>query len=262
MRTDLLRLDVRLRRRMLTATGLAAAVYVLLVVAAYPAFKHDSGLDAMVSANPAAAAAFGITGSITSTSGWLNANMYANVAPLLALLLSIGYGATAIAGQNADGTLGLLATLPLTRTHAMAQKVAALLLVSAVVPAAALLACLAGPHFDLTPNWANLMGVSMALALLAFDLGAVALLVGATTDSRGAALGAAGAVAGAAYLLNALAPVVHAVHDLRWLSPFSWALGTDNLETGVQTSGLVALTALGAVLGLAALAGFRRLDIH
>jgi len=262
MRTDVLRLDLRLRRRMLTATGLAAGAYLLLVVAAYPAFKHDSGLDAMVAANPAAAAAFGINGSITSTAGWLDANMYANVAPLLALLLSIGYGATAIAGQNADGTLGLLASLPLSRTAALAQKMAALLLVSAVVPGASLLASLAGPHFGLTPDWANLLGVSLTLTLLAFDLGAVALLVGAITDVRGAALGGASAVAGAAYLLNALAPVVDAVRSIRWLSPFSWAIGSDTLAAGVEPSGLVALTALGVALGLATFAALRRLDIH
>lgn len=88
----------------------------LLVVAAYPAFKNDSGLEATVSANPGAAAAFGNTGSITSTAGWLNANMYANVAPLLALLLPGGCWVWPPGGPSArvsaDRDIGVRTAMP------------------------------------------------------------------------------------------------------------------------------------------------------
>src|SRR6478736_1937862 len=103
--TELVRLDLRLRRRMLIGTAVGAAAYLALIVAIYPSFRHDTSLDAMITSNPAAAAAFGITGSITSPAGWLDANMYANFGPLLAMLLTVGYGAAAIAGQDADGLL-------------------------------------------------------------------------------------------------------------------------------------------------------------
>jgi ABC-2 type transport system permease protein len=114
---DVLRFDLRLRRRMLLWTAGGVVAYVFLIVAVYPSFKGDTSLDAMIQANPAAASASGISGSITTPAGWLNANVYANIGPLLALLLTIGYGAAAVAGQDADGTLGLLATLPMSRTR-------------------------------------------------------------------------------------------------------------------------------------------------
>ena len=157
MSTELIRLDLRLRRRMLIGTAVGAAAYLALIVAIYPSFRHDTSLDAMITANPAAAAAFGITGSITSPAGWLGANMYANFAPLLALLLTVGYGAAAIAGQDTDGLLGLEATLPVTRTNVVLQKALALLLIALVVPAVSLAACLTGPHFELDPDWAALL---------------------------------------------------------------------------------------------------------
>ena len=153
MSTELIRLDLRLRRRMLIGTAVGAAAYLALIVAIYPSFRHDTSLDAMITANPAAAAAFGITGSITSPAGWLDANMYANFAPLLALLLTVGYGAAAIAGQDTDGLLGLEATLPVTRTNLVLQKALTLLLVALVVPAVSLAACLTGPYFELNPDW-------------------------------------------------------------------------------------------------------------
>jgi ABC-2 type transport system permease protein len=247
---------------MLLGTALGAAAYLLLVVAVYPTFKHDTAFDDMIAANPAAAAAFGVTGSITTPEGWLSANMYANFGPLLALMLTIGYGSAAIAGQDGDGLLGLLATLPVPRARVVTGKALSLLVAALVVPVVSYAVCLTGPHFELIPRWGPLLGVSVALALLAFDLGAMALLVGAISGSRGAAMGAASAVAATAYLISSLSPVVEAVHRVRWLSPFFWAVGDGQLTRGVSLAELGALAGLGIVLIGATILAFRRLDIH
>ena len=168
MTLELTRLDLRLRRRMLIGTAVGAAAYLIVVVAAYPAFKDDTALSDLLRTNPGAAAAFGISGSITSPAGWLNANMYANFGPLLALLLTIGYGAVAIAGEAGDGLLGLTATQPVTRGTLLAQKVLALALVALVVPIVSYAVCLTGPHFELDPGWTDLAAVTLTTALLAF----------------------------------------------------------------------------------------------
>lgn len=89
--------------------------------------------------------------------------------------------------------------------------------------------CLVGPHFELQPRWVALIGVTVALTLLAFDVGAVALLVGALTGSRGAAMG---------------------------------AVGDDQLERGVTVAELGALAAVGVVLLVGTILAFRRLDIE
>ena len=109
MLTNVTRLDLRLRRR--SAIGYAAgmAVYTLVVVALYPAFKNETSLNRL--SGSTAAALFGVTGPLTSPAGWLNANIYANFFPLIMLLLTIGYGAAALAGQDEDGTLALITAL-------------------------------------------------------------------------------------------------------------------------------------------------------
>lgn len=262
MHTDILRLDLRLRRRMLVGTALCAAAYLFLIVAVYPSFKSDNSLEAMISANPAIAAAFGINGSITSPSGWLGANMYSNIGPLLALLLSIGYGCAAIAGQNAEGLLGSTAVLPVRRFAILLQKTGTLLLVALVVPIASLVACLFGPQFDLNPNWGAILGVTVGLSLLAFDLGAIALLVGALSGSRGAGMGIAAGVSAAAYLISSLSTSISALHAIRWLSPFYWAVGNNQLAHGPSLGEVAALIGLGLVLFAASVPAFRRLDIN
>jgi ABC-2 type transport system permease protein len=95
---DITRLDLLARRRSLTGYAIGLAPYALAVVALYPAFKNTSSLDKLIHADPAAAALFGVTGSISSSGGWLDGNLYANFFPLILLLLTIGYGAASLAG--------------------------------------------------------------------------------------------------------------------------------------------------------------------
>src|SRR5690242_655797 len=105
MPVDVTRLDLSGRRRSLAGYTAGMAVYTLVVVALYPAFKDSTSLDSLVKNDATAAALFGVTGSISTSGGWLNANIYANFLPLIMLLLTVGYGAAAIAGQHEDGTL-------------------------------------------------------------------------------------------------------------------------------------------------------------
>ena len=60
---------------------------------------YGSVVNLLGGVNSTVAALFGATGSLTSPTGWLNANIYSNFLPLVVLLLTIGYGASAIAGQ-------------------------------------------------------------------------------------------------------------------------------------------------------------------
>ena len=198
MALDVSRLDLRVRRRTPIGCVLGTAAYAFLIVALYPAFRDDASLDSMTKNNPTLAALFGATGSITSVAGWLNANLYANFLPLIALLLTIGYGAAAIAGQDEEGSLGLITTLPLTRNAILLQKVLALGVLAFVVPASVIVALLPGPSLGLSPDWSGVVTVTATTTLLAWDFGLLALLVGAAQPGRSgrvAGLGGPGGVA-------------------------------------------------------------------
>jgi ABC-2 type transport system permease protein len=191
MSPDIARLDLRLRRRSTLAYCIGFVAYALLIVALYPSFKADASLDDLTRGNPTLGALFGATGSLTSPDGWMNANLYANFVPLFVLLMTIGYAAGAIAGQDEDGTLGGLASLPLTRGRVLGEKVASLGALSLPIPVVTLAAALLGPAFDLDLGTRALLGATLGVVLMGFDLGLVALAVGAWTGRRGAALGVA-----------------------------------------------------------------------
>ena len=193
MLTDVTRLELRLRRR--SAIGYAAglALYTLVVVALYPSFKNSTSLNGL--SGSTAAALFGVTGSFTSPGGWLNGNVYGNFFPLVMLLLTIGYGAAAVAGQDEDGTLALITALPVRRPAILLQKAAAMAVQALLLAVAVTVCVFVGRGFQLTISPGNTIAISVALALMGLDFGLITMAVGAVTGRRGTALGTGAALA-------------------------------------------------------------------
>lgn len=261
MSADVALLDLRWRRRSLIGYPVGLAVYAITVIAIYPSFAHDKSLDSLTE-NSKFAALFGASGPLTTPSGWLNANLYANFVPLVVLLVAIGYGASALAGQNEDGTLGLVATLPVSRRSVVLQKFAALCALIVPVSAATFVCVLVGRAFQLPVDIAVLVEISVGVVLLGAVFGALALLLGALTGSRGTALGATSAIAAVAYLISSLAPVVPAIHTIRILSPFYWSVGAGQISTGLAWGHAVALAVTAAALLATAVLAAGRMDVR
>lgn len=192
----------------------------------------------------------------------MNANLYANVVPLFAPLLTIGYGAAAVAGQNEEERLSLLAALPVSRTAMLLQKLLTLLVLSTPVALVTGAAALLGRRYEIDLGLGALLGVTVGVVLLAFDFGALALALGCLTGSRGVSLGITSAVAAAAYVISSLAGVVDWVQRVRHLSPIYWSVGQNQVEGGLAAGSLAVLALTGLVLAGVALLAFHRLDLR
>ncbi len=262
MRADITRIDVSARMRSLIGYSLGLVLYALVVVALYPAFEHSTSLDKLVHNDSTAAALFGITGKISSSGGWLNANIYANFFPLVMLLLTIGYGAAALAGQDENGTLCLLAALPMRRRTIVFQKVWAMTVQAVVLAVGVAICVFIGRSFDLTVTLGNVVSVSAAVCLLGLDFGLITLALGAFTGRRGTALGVGSGLAAASYLVSSLAPVASWIRPGRFVSLFYWAVGNDQISSGVSLGDYSVLVAVALCAVYATVIGFRRLDVH
>ncbi len=260
MHTDVSLLDLRLRRRLLLGYTLGMALYTLVIVVLYPQFKDQASLNRL--SGSTAAALFGVTGSLTSPSGWLDGNLYENFLPLVMLLVTIGYGASCVAGQDEDGTLSLVTTLPISRRGALLQKAATLGVQAALVALVTMVCVIVGRKFDLSISFANLAGMSLGVALLGLDFGLLALAVGSWTGSRGLALGVTSAVAAGSYLMSSLAPVVAGIRPAKYASLFYWSIGNGQLERGLSTAAATVLVIVAAVLLAVSAVALDRLDLH
>jgi len=262
MHAEVALLDLRLRGRSLISYTLGMACYTELIVVVYPQFKNSTSLDQLTHQNSAAAALFGLSGSLTSPTGWLNSNIYENLLPLMVLLITIGYGASCIAGQDEDGTLALVTALPISRRTLLLQKATALCLQALLLASTTLLCVLGGREFDLPINVLNLVGMSLGVALLGIDFGLVALAIGSWTGSRGAALGGAASLAAASYVVSSLAPVVSWLHPARYASLFYWSIGNGQLSSGLTAGSAAVLVLAGIVFLELSVVAFHRLDLH
>ena len=262
MRTDVARLDLVGRRRAILGFTIGMGLYALVIIALYPTFEHSTSLDRLTKDSPTMAALFGATGSLTSPSGWLNVNLYANLFPLFVLLATIGYGASCLAGQDEEGTLALVAALPIRRRCIAVEKVVAMSVQSAIIVVAVTAVIALGNFFDVAVSAAVLWRASLGLFLLGIDLGLVALAVGAATGRRGIAISVASAVAFASYLVSSLAPVVTWIRPVRFASLFYWSVGNNQLTVGLSLGELAVLVVVGVALGGVAIAAFERLDLH
>jgi beta-exotoxin I transport system permease protein len=260
MLADITRLDLRLRRRSMIWYAAGMALYALVVVVLYPSFKHQTSLDSL--SGSAAAALFGITGPLTSPGGWLNANIYSNFFPLIMLLLTIGYGAAALAGQDEDGTLALITALPVRRRAILLQKVAAMAVQALLLAVVVAICVVIGRGFQLNISPASTIGVSAALLIMGLDFGLVTMAVGALTGRRGTALGVGAGLAAVSYLISSLASAISAIRPGRYVSLFYWSVGNDQISRGVSMTDFTVLIVVGLAVLMAAVLAFRRADLN
>jgi ABC-2 type transport system permease protein len=236
--------------------------YVALIASIFPSIKGSRELNDLIQSYPdVLRSLFGITGggTITSGAGFLDAELFSFMLPLLVLVLAVGSGARTFAGEEDAGRLELVLAYPVRRRSAVLAKGLALAGEVLVASLAAVLAILAFDALvDLDLDSGRLAASFVWLVALALFYGWLALAVGAAYPSRALAIGIAAGAAAAGYLVGGLHGLAGWLDPFRFLSPF-WLVGSSPLQRGVDTLGVVAvLLAASVVLGLGAFLVERR----
>jgi ABC-2 type transport system permease protein len=255
----------RLRRGMVWwALGLVALAALQLGV--YPTVRDESGLSDLVRDYPdAVKELFGFGGAdfdYTSAAGYLGAELFGLVVPLLLIIVAVSAGARGFAGEEERGHLETILSLPVGRRRVVLEGLAAMAAEVLALGVILLIALLVGaPIVGMHIASGHLAAAVLAAVLLAVGFGAVAMAVGAATGSRAVATGAAAALALAGYLVDSLGALVPWLHDLGPFTPFHHYSAPEPLRTGVSLPHLAALLVLAAAGAIAALVAVERRDI-
>ena len=198
----------------------------------------------------------------SSPAGYLRAELFASLGPLVFLLVAIGAGARALGGEEEAGTFEVLLALPVRRRAVVLSKALTSTLVSALLAVLLWVALLLlGRPFDLVVPAGDLAAACAMLWLLGLAFGAIALLVGAVTGRRGVAVATTGTLAAVAYIVNLFGLTVDALEPFRPVSPFRWALAPDPLTTGLHPMNIAVLLGIAAVATTLAVVAFERRDV-
>jgi ABC-2 type transport system permease protein len=250
MAPELARRGLLDHRRALAGWCLGVIGYTSLLASIFPSFKGSADLQKLVQRYPdALKQLFGIGhGSIGTGPGYLDAELFSLMLPLLVLVLAIGSGARAFAGEEDAGRLELVLAYPLRRRDAVLAKGAAVAAEVAIFSAVAFGAlAVLSPIAGLGLPTGRLAAAVGSLAALGLLYGWLALAIGAAVPSKVLALGLSAGYAAAAYLVGGLHALAGWLDPLRVLSPF-WLVGQSPLQNGVSWWGIL------VVLGLAAAA--------
>jgi len=253
---------IRDQRWALVGWGLGVALLVLIESAVWPTMRDMRDLTKFLDSYPQALRdLFGLDAMTTGT-GFMNAELFTLMLPLLFMIFGISRGARLVAGEEEAGTLEPVLVTPVSTRGLLLQKAAGLaaaVTMLGLVLALTLLGCSA--VYDLGIGLRDTFTGVLAIVLLGIEFGWLALAVGAATGRRAVALGVSGVAAIAAYVLYALGQIVDGLKSWQPLSPFQQALGDGPLGSPPPAS-LVWVVLMAVVVVGVAVPVFERRDIR
>ncbi len=236
---------------------------VMFMIAVYPIVRDSAGFVEAIESLPEEFLAFaGIDPELFTTgAGFLQAQMYSLLGPLLVLILAIGIGASATAAEEATGTADLLLATPVTRSRVVIDKALAMMFLVGMLVLAFVVGLLIGQVVvDLQLEALGIIGVNVGLLLLGLFFGALALMIGAWSGKRALATAVAGGVAGLSFVIDSFAPLVSSFETIQPYTPFSWYSADIPILVG-PTSGHLLLLAGNVLFTAGAVLLFQRRDL-
>ena len=232
----------------------------------YPSIStNDAVKDYVDSFDPDLLALFGFTEllDITSGPGYLNAEMFSFMVPVLVIIFAVSLGAAAIAGEEDKRTMELLLTEPVSRSRVLLEKYAFLLAANAMLAVVVWLSLAIGAvAVGMDISMFKLAEATISSALLGLTFGSLAFAIGAFTGNRGLSLGVSAGTAAATYVINTLASIVDVLEPAKWLSPFFYYNGNVPILNGLDPLHLSLLLLVIAVPAVAGYLAFLRRDLR
>lgn len=233
------------RDRWLAAVIATAALFLIawMGLAAHSGLGSD-GTDFIAAMPRAYLTLFGIVPD-AGTAGLMLSSMFNFIGPFVIAGIAVSMGAAAIAGEEASGTMNLLATVPRSRSRLLRSKTAAILTITvgiSVMSWVSYLAAVAITGAD--AGSLNLAAATIQLAAVAILYGALALALGCWTGNRALASGVSVAFIVVSFLGAGLLPLFDGWADWAKIFPWYYIGGSQPLASGVdwvQMMGVVSI---------------------
>jgi len=237
--------------------GIGLAAMAALIVFIYPSYK-DQLADFEI---PEALQGFIGDVDYGTPTGFVSAEFFSWL-PIITAIFAIMAGTSALAGEEANGTLELVLAQPLSRRRLALLKMAAFAAGGALIAG---LTCLGWavslPFVDMDVPLGRLVLATFNLLPITLVLGFAAMWLGVALPNGRTATGLITAVAVVSYFLNYLASVVAALEPIAPLSVFYYYDGASILDSGLDWPRTLLLVGLCAAFALATLISFERRDI-
>ena len=219
------RRTMRELRKSLVGWSIGIAGLVGVIGLLWPTIR-EMDMAALLDAYPEALRELFNVEAFTTGAGFMNAELFSMMTPVLFITYGIGTGARLLAREEESGTMDVLLSTPLSRSELLVGK--ALAMVTGLVVLGAVVAAstwLVGTAFSMDIGIGYTLGVALAMVLIGGVFGGLAFAVAAVVGRRSRAIAVSATAAAAAYALYIAAAIVDSVGDWNWLTPFHHAVG-------------------------------------
>lgn len=176
--------------------------------------------------------------------------------------LAISMGAYAIAGEERDGTFGLLLGNPLSRRAVLVSKAASLTVVTIVGAAIMWVFALVVPGWlDVDMSGIQVNALMLAMLLNALVYGFLALAVATWTGNRSLGSGVAVAVMLIGYLGASLFPLIESLADWARIFPWYYFSGSNPVVNGLDWGHVAVMGGMVVAFSAIAFVGIVRRDL-
>ncbi len=255
--------ELRFRRNGIIGWGLGLSFFPAVYVGMYPSFAEQmaSFQDLM---DLAIYQAMGI--SMASFEGYI-ASTVTNLVPVILCIYAVINGTGTLAGEEDDGRLELIVSLPTPRWEIIAVKAVALgialfIILVIVSGGAALTMEVIGGEVETMVTSLDVFLSLLASWPLAMAVGMISLFLGAFTPNRRTASAIATVVVLVSYLGSNLSGMISSLERIEKLFLFHYYEATAQaLEIGQQTGNMIALLVISMVAFGLAVVFFQRRNI-
>jgi ABC-2 type transport system permease protein len=176
--------------------------------------------------------------------------------------MAFAMAAASIAGEERNGTLGLLLGNPQSRTHVLVSKAVAMTALTVMsVAVLAISTLLSARALNVSIGGMDVSALGVHLIANSLFYGFLALLIGAWTGNKGAALGASIGVMAVSFLGVGLLPLVEGAEEFVRILPWHYFDGSNPLYNGIAWGDVSVLLGAAAVFLVGAVVGVNRRDL-
>ena len=188
--------------------------------------------------------------------------VFGSFGALVVAAMALVMGSATIAGEERNGTMGILLANPKSRTHVLLSKAVVLVLLTGATvfvmwvpihPIAAML--------DVEIGGLYVEALALHLYVNAVFYGTLALAIGAVTGNRDTATGATTGILVLSFFAVGLLPLVQGMEDLQKAFPWYYFDGSEPVYNGIAWGHLLVLLVASAALLVVAMVGFNRRDL-
>ncbi|MBT8193337.1 MAG: ABC transporter permease subunit [Acidimicrobiia bacterium] len=245
-------------------TVVAYVMFVMMGLLIGPLYTFiDETLISLTDAFPEELLAMLGGGDMSTPEGFYQIETFGLMTPIAFMVVTVLIGARALAGEEANRTMGLLLANPIKRSSVVLEKTVAMIVQAAVVAVALFAGVVGGSMIGgLGMSPVNIAAATLLGMLLGLVFGALALAFSAATGrTRVAVYGTIG-TALALYLANGFLPFSEGLEGLAKWTPFHYYLSSDPLLNGMNWGHAAVLLSLFGVLVVAAVMLFDRRDLR